>query len=520
MLGANLSPAEKTSVLAAAEAAVNQAILANRFDAASRITRLASPEAQKSGSGKTWEAISAKIQSLSRGYAEAAAASKILQQKPDDPAANFSVGSYLCFEKGQWTAGLPFLARGNDTEARDMALRDLAGAADANAQSALGDAWWDLAKKRTTKAGEIERRAAFWYRQAGPGLSGLARAKVEMRVKEADSIANAADSNPGDHEVNLLALFAHHSKQISGQWEMSSEGLSCAKGGQLLFEYSPPEEYDLQIEFTQRTGRDSFAIICPLSQGSVEWMAGGWGNHVMGFVHLADGGWHALTSRNVDGVLKDGKRNTATIRVRRGSAQAIFNGALVSELPGDGKGFSVGENTINGKPVVGLSIDGYTSAIIYKMQIVEVTGSHGVSAERAGEPLASLQFVENMGYTIGELRKGNSTHNNDDYPLTEVPAAMIGKPFTKFVAGKPGSVSFKFTTSGKIFILAVEWPGYPSQAAVLKHIAKKEPMRVVGSKETFEVWSITAEAGKRIDLPFQEILVADHLEKVAKLDDR
>jgi hypothetical protein len=133
-------------------------------------------------------------------------------------------------------------------------------------------------------------------------------------------------------------------------------------------------------------------------------------------------------------------------------------------------------------------------------------------------PLASLRFVDDMGYTTGELHKGTSTHNNDDYPLTEIPSILVGKPFTKFVGGRNGSVSFEFVTRGKIFILAQVWPGYPQQATILSTLAKKEDMSVRNTKITFEVWSITAEAGKRVYLPFQEILVADHLEKVAKLN--
>ena len=45
----------------------------------------------------------------------------------------------------------------------------------------------------------IQQRAAYWYRRALPGLSGLTKDKVEKRLKEADALGQhrlTADTEP------------------------------------------------------------------------------------------------------------------------------------------------------------------------------------------------------------------------------------------------------------------------------------------------------------------------------------
>ncbi|HEX8913704.1 MAG TPA: discoidin domain-containing protein [Humisphaera sp.] len=108
-----------------------------------------------------------------------------LKSSPADQSANRAVGSYLCLARGQWAAGLPLLAVHGTDLVRLAATRDLAAPAAAEAQAAVGDAWW--------QAGEVEvpsnqlamrRRAAAWYAAAlsGNGLTGLNRTRVEKRI--------------------------------------------------------------------------------------------------------------------------------------------------------------------------------------------------------------------------------------------------------------------------------------------------------------------------------------------------
>ena len=94
------------------------------------------------------------------------------------------------------------------------------------------------------------------------------------------------------------------------------------------------------------------------------------------FEHFVNGGWFVLTTHDMPAAIRNGARNTATIRIRAKSIQALYNGELVSEMPGDDANLRAGRNEIGGVPVVGLMVDVLSTGIVYKMELIEVTG-HG-----------------------------------------------------------------------------------------------------------------------------------------------
>ena len=108
------------------------------------------------------------------------------------------MGRYFCLVKGDWEAGLPHLAQGDDPALRALAEDDLkqtppvwkpaAGVAPpaqvpAAAAMKLADAWWDLAQK----AHDQERdcmlvRAGYWYEEVAAGPeAGQYSTKLDLR---------------------------------------------------------------------------------------------------------------------------------------------------------------------------------------------------------------------------------------------------------------------------------------------------------------------------------------------------
>jgi hypothetical protein len=107
-----------------------------------------------------------------------------LKVNPADAAANLAVGRFYCFNLGQWTTGLPLLAKGSDPVLKDLASREIAAPQDAAAQSALADGWLAAAKLSPDSKDAMERRAAYWYGQAVQGLNGLTRLTAEKHIAE------------------------------------------------------------------------------------------------------------------------------------------------------------------------------------------------------------------------------------------------------------------------------------------------------------------------------------------------
>jgi|GEM_PF-1430100 hypothetical protein len=115
-------------------------------------------------------------------------AGQTLQSNPDDPDANLAYGFYLCFAKQEWPAGLRHLSKANDPVLKALADAELKliGARDISGMVAVGDKWWEAAasiSNETTREA-YRARAAYWYRQAQPYLSGLTKTRVERRLQE------------------------------------------------------------------------------------------------------------------------------------------------------------------------------------------------------------------------------------------------------------------------------------------------------------------------------------------------
>jgi hypothetical protein len=173
------------------------AIEADNYDGAARLAELAVTAAKGAKNPfLTQQATSAarSVGEQQRAYAEAKPFLARLKDKPDDPAANLAVGKYLCFVKGDWAHGGPMLAKSSDPALKKLAERELANPADPAEQREIGDAWWDLAEATPALHETLQRRAAYWYRQASPKLTGLTKAKIDKRLSEVERLGKPPEA--------------------------------------------------------------------------------------------------------------------------------------------------------------------------------------------------------------------------------------------------------------------------------------------------------------------------------------
>jgi hypothetical protein len=135
-----------------------------------------------------------------------------LLMTPDDAEANLIVGRFRCFDKQDWETGLPFLLRGADDGLRELARQEMRQPSSAVDQLKLADAWWDLAERKNEKHEgpshePLRTRAVHWYREAAPGLTGLALLKAQKRMAPLEvKPADAGNSVPGSHGEPKRAL--------------------------------------------------------------------------------------------------------------------------------------------------------------------------------------------------------------------------------------------------------------------------------------------------------------------------
>ena len=279
---------------------VNEAVQKGNYAIAKQIMELAFASARKSNDAalaKLSVDRKANLEELSKAFEEAKAALDVLEKTPLDPAANLTVGKYCCFVEGKWEKGLPMLVLGGDAALQSVAEIELRGAATPSEQAKLGDGWWDLAEAQTGNSKKpVQARAAYWYRQALPKLSGLGKDKVEKRLASLTASPQWAD---------LLADLDVQKNTVSGKWAKSKDGI--VGGGSSGYAFSTlvlsgpiKGDYDLEIEFTRLSGTECFGVFLPVASSNVILVIAGRNNKV-----------HALG--DVDGKIIDNPGNPTKI---------------------------------------------------------------------------------------------------------------------------------------------------------------------------------------------------------------
>ena len=162
---------------------------------------------------------------VQKGAQEAKVAADLLVAQPNDPDANLTFGKFKCFVRVEWKSGLPLLIKGNDDSLKTLAQQELTNPTQAADQVKLADAWWDLADAKAADKSDAAKkdewavkplrvRAVFWYKQAAPNLMGLALAKAQKRIEEAEPATSEA--------VTLETAFLD---------DLPEQGVSVGKGG-------------------------------------------------------------------------------------------------------------------------------------------------------------------------------------------------------------------------------------------------------------------------------------------------
>ncbi len=169
--------------------AAEEALDADDFRTGPALARDALALAKQAGDASSAEraaALGKEFQSRRPLHERYAKARRTLAETPDDPAACSDAGRYLCLVKEKWDEGLPLLARGSDETLKALAQEETAKPKDPAARLALGESWWNAARKESndTLKARAAARALHWFEDAIPGLSGLEKIRAEKRIED------------------------------------------------------------------------------------------------------------------------------------------------------------------------------------------------------------------------------------------------------------------------------------------------------------------------------------------------
>jgi hypothetical protein len=178
----------RKEVAESAAVLVGEALDGDHLGAAKRLLDLAVGAAKKARLSKLEKQLAERVSELearAKAVQEFQTAQETLRTRPEDAAANLTVGRYLCLRKGDWKEGLPRLAHGEEAGLKELAKKDLRAPRDARSQLEVGEGWLDLAKAEARVAKtHLLQRAGYWFEKAAAEGTGTTQAAAVKRLKE------------------------------------------------------------------------------------------------------------------------------------------------------------------------------------------------------------------------------------------------------------------------------------------------------------------------------------------------
>ena len=347
-------PDQVAIAIPTAEQLVDQAVAADRYEIAVVLATSASKAVAKSkiaAHKEDEERLSRRrhdIHVIEPIYAAAKKAQGSLKANPADPEANLTVGRWFCFYKGDWTTGLPLLAKGSDEKLKPIAVEELKSPFDAEQQAHLADAWWELALRETgTARDSIHLHAGEIYQIAMPNLTlTLRKTAIEKRLTEIAgapqlALAVTPGGTTGDVKfplkkwADVLRLVNTSEDAVLGAWSRKRDGIATEIGDANINSIELPltidGSYDLEVDFTRTQGQDDVHVIFPIGSHECNTVlsvgAGRWSGLYIFEGHDYDAG----PANTQPGTLQNGRRYRLQISVR---LQQEDNGTIKVSLDG------------------------------------------------------------------------------------------------------------------------------------------------------------------------------------------
>jgi hypothetical protein len=208
---------------------VDAAMRENNFPGASRLlssARIAAERSNVATQPKVVETAARERQILEEQYARFGLAKRQLATDPGNTKANTVIGAYFCFVNGDWSKGLPFLAKGGQGPLQSAARADLTASKRPDDEINVADQWYAIAEKEQPhfRAKHILERAAMRYQAAAKNATGIQKLWADRRLSQiTNHLVMRSDAVAGylstQHELDVSCFvkdWASHEIKIDG----------------------------------------------------------------------------------------------------------------------------------------------------------------------------------------------------------------------------------------------------------------------------------------------------------------
>lgn len=142
--------------------------------------------------------------------------------------------------------------------------------------------------------------------------------------------------------IDLVPRIDPGEHAVAGDWSTRDGTLStsAARSSRIAVPYTPGAEYDFEVAFTRRSGVHSVALFFTVGGKQATFEIDAWGQNLAGIQSVGGRDMRQNGALTRDVALENGKRYTATVRVRRGSVTALLGDRTIATVRTDGSDLS------------------------------------------------------------------------------------------------------------------------------------------------------------------------------------
>jgi type 1 glutamine amidotransferase len=293
-----------------------------------------------------------------------------------------------------------------------------------------------------------------WHGEA----NGMAFRNVRIKELGAATAGSVAAPSPpsnvtavSQNVINLMPLIDPQEDAVKGDWKLTTDGLLLEKpAGHVVLDlpYSPPEEYDFEIEFTPQSNGKNVNQYLIAAGHSFAWKVAR--NDQYAVIELMDGKYYNQRKEGVSErtlFLEIGRRYVSKVEVRRTSLRALVNGEEYLRWSGD-------FNRLSLETVFKLHDDRHIGVgsvqrgvVFHRIEVREVTGK-GTLARVAPtgtqstaldsrlfafcNEVAALPAEQQVARVVAKLKElnpnfdGRQTHKAEGGAVTELAISTVG----------------------------------------------------------------------------------------------
>ena len=235
-LGKSMKSLEEAAALADGQLRLADEYFAvDQFDLADKACVVAIQLAKKSTDAALVTKATARSKEVAEAKTKFQSLKRVLEtlaKTPADPQANFEMGQFLCFVKGNWDLGLCFLAKGADPLLKPLADKEMLFPTAAADRIAIADGWWDLAQKESSplRKGQLLAHAGALYEGILPEATGLVRIRVQKRLEGFAKPGQPSQPPMLGPTIDLLKMIDAKRDAVSGVVDPLLGASCCGEG--------------------------------------------------------------------------------------------------------------------------------------------------------------------------------------------------------------------------------------------------------------------------------------------------